>query len=129
MGWKDSRFEEQNRQWSAEAGSPCSQSMGQGKLVMRWPLRSRQVLGQVPRSTDAVWKAKREMATSEMWLRKPLASRVEDGFKFSRSEDGGGGLLVEQPDSLLTQEINGPLTAAGDRKHPSCLRCRTDQIY
>ena len=103
--------------------------MGRGKLVMRWPLRRRQVLAHVPRSTDAVWKAKREIATSEMWLRKPLANRVEDRFKFGRSEDGGGGLLVEQPDSLLTQEINGPLTAAGDRKHPSCLRCRTDQIY
>lgn len=42
---------------------------------------------------------------------------------------GWGGLLMEQPDSLLAQEINGPLIAPGDRKHLSCLRCRTDQIY
>lgn len=45
---------------------PCSQSMSGGKLVMRWSLRSRQVLGHVPRGTDVTWKAKREMATSEM---------------------------------------------------------------
>lgn len=72
----------------------CSQSMGRGKLVTAGDETApeKQVGARsVPRITDAVWKAKREMATSEMWLRKPLASRVEDGFKFSRSEDGGGG--------------------------------------